>query len=229
MPTIINCPSCGAPLEVQPGERMIRCKFCNNDVAVPEAAVPAPVIGNLPMGLDLQKLMRLKEVKELARQGRIDESARLYREITGCSEEDARRAAEAIGASQPVVLTGTNLAQVFTGNSSALVEDIENLFIQHGDPRLKAVGELMRAATHETASAGAAVPPSAWDVPAPAMAPSTPSPAATPAEPVIVNPMDAPGSRSGGRGVVIGCAVGAVLALIALAGALAFLFLRRGF
>jgi LSD1 subclass zinc finger protein len=226
MPTTINCPSCGAPLEVNPGDRMIRCKFCSNEVAVPEAAAAAgPLMAGLPAGLDLQKIMQLKAVKELARQGKQEEAARIYQEITGSTTEDARSAIEAISAGRPVVLTSTNITQqVYDGDPAEVMDEIEKLFKDQGDPRLKAVGDLLRDASHR--AQGQAIPVEAASV---QMAPSSPTPASLPVEPVIVNPMDAPVSLAGGRGKWIGCAVLAVLVLMAVAGVVAFFLARSAF
>jgi LSD1 subclass zinc finger protein len=225
MPTTINCPTCGAPLEVKPGDRMIRCKFCGNEVAVPEAAAAAPLMASLPARLDLQKIMRLKAVKELARQGKQDEAARIYQEVTGATAEEARSAIEAISAGQPVVLASTNVTQrILDGNSADLMEDVENLLRGQSDPQAKAVGDMLWDASHQARGQAVPVEPAMAQ-----MAPSSPTPASLPVEPAIVNPMDAPASRSGGRGMLIGCAVVAVLVLVAVAGAVAFFVMRSTF
>ena len=145
MPTTITCPACGAPLEIDPGKKIVRCKFCSNDVSVPEAGGGEALSGVLPAGLNLPDLMRLKAVKELARQGRANEAARIYQQITRCTPEEARRAIEAISAGQPVVLSSTSITeQADGGDPTEVIVEIEDLFRGQSDPRARAVEDLLR-------------------------------------------------------------------------------------
>jgi hypothetical protein len=148
MPATLTCPACGAPLEIQAGEKIVHCKFCGNEVSVPEAGIASALTGVLPGGLDLQGIMRLKEVKALAKDGKKDEAARLYREVTKASEEDARKAVEAIAAGQPVVLSSIGKPTVtqttFSGSTEQVMDQIEDFFEGQTGPGMKEDEEALK-------------------------------------------------------------------------------------
>ncbi len=136
MPTSLNCPSCGAPLEVQAGEKLIHCRFCNSEVSVPEAGNGPFLESILPAGMDFQKIMRLKEVKELVRQGKQEQAAALYREITGSSPEAADQAVAAMAAGRPVVLSSTTTSQqsFSVDDPSEVMDEIKRFFEDSSEP-----------------------------------------------------------------------------------------------
>ncbi len=143
MPATLNCPSCGAPLEVQAGEKLVRCRFCGSQVTVPEAAAEAPLAGVLPAGMDFQKIMRLKEVKELARQGKTGQATALYQELTGSGPEAAGQAVAAMAAGRPVILSSTTTSQqsFSVDDPSEVIDEIKRFFGDSPDAGDKPAGK----------------------------------------------------------------------------------------
>jgi outer membrane protein assembly factor BamB/ribosomal protein L7/L12 len=91
-PTSLNCPTCGAPLEVDGTRVLVRCKFCGNVSLIPgvlpaQAAAPASA---------------LDEIRKLAKAGNIIDALKKYREIYGVDLKDAKEAVEALQAGRLV-------------------------------------------------------------------------------------------------------------------------------
>jgi hypothetical protein len=124
MSEILECPSCGAPLDYQPGHGpVVRCEYCENPIIVPEAlhqdqgihpdtvtatSIPMPGWG---------QLLSLKEIAQLARSGQTEEAVALFQQNFGVDTAEARRVVEAMSGSQPVMLssqTQINLPNVVT-------------------------------------------------------------------------------------------------------------------
>jgi DNA-binding beta-propeller fold protein YncE/DNA-directed RNA polymerase subunit RPC12/RpoP len=109
MTHLFLCPSCGAPLDADKRSDTIRCPHCNNSVIVPpelrRPSAPAPV--SLPAMLNGETVKRFQELSRLAREGRSEDAVKVFRELTGVSDEIARQAITAMLASQPVVLSST--------------------------------------------------------------------------------------------------------------------------
>ncbi len=218
MPTAMKCPSCGAPLEVLlPGQSLVRCRFCSSEINVTENTASSPLMENLPPGMDLNKLLKLKAVKKLLQEGLKEDAVFLYRDLTGSTEEEAQKAVEAMAAGKPVVLTSTTVHQEITeGDPSGILGEIEKLLRSQDNPQMQTVGELLQEASQP------AQVPSAPTEPAPV----SPSPMVLPSEPVITNPMDAPASSRGSSARWIFYAVVVGLILIGAVGVLAFLLVR---
>jgi DNA-directed RNA polymerase subunit RPC12/RpoP/streptogramin lyase len=110
-----KCPTCGAPLEPQAGALTMKCNYCGGTVIIPQSLrTPAPgSSSSVPQyhwgGLDLSEIvgeaMRLPEAISLAEQGRIDEAAQLYSQITGSNITDATKAIQEIVAGKAVSLS----------------------------------------------------------------------------------------------------------------------------
>jgi DNA-directed RNA polymerase subunit RPC12/RpoP len=117
-----NCPNCGAPLDYDGNDPIIRCPYCKSSVIVPENLRARPSFSSKPSNLtfggagDLGGLInqarRINEVKNLAESGQMDEAVALYREITGSDEFSARQAVGRLSAGQPVTLTGMSADDV---------------------------------------------------------------------------------------------------------------------
>ncbi|HND48378.1 MAG TPA: hypothetical protein PLL95_07435 [Anaerolineales bacterium] len=71
---VFKCPSCGGPLEPDKYSTTTKCPYCG-------AAVINPV-SSTPTGT-------LSDVTRLAKEGKLDEAARIYSKITGLSHENA--------------------------------------------------------------------------------------------------------------------------------------------
>jgi LSD1 subclass zinc finger protein len=115
MPNTFNCPNCGAPLDYHGGDPIIRCPYCNTSVVVPDNLRAAPSFSSQPhnftlsgmgdMGALIQKARRIKDVKDLAQSGKLDQAISLYREITDSSHAEADAAVQALAQGRPITLT----------------------------------------------------------------------------------------------------------------------------
>ena len=97
-----KCPSCGAPLEPEIGTLTMKCPYCAGTVIIPESLRTQPQPSGPTMGqvfdfglngVDLNKIvgnaMHLPDAIALAKQGKLDEAANLYTQITGMEHADA--------------------------------------------------------------------------------------------------------------------------------------------
>lgn len=87
-PTTLNCPSCGAPLEVDGKSALVRCKFCKNMAFVPGITTAQ---GSAPH-------MAVGEIRRLAQSGNMIEAIKQYRELYDVSLKEAKDAVEALAA-----------------------------------------------------------------------------------------------------------------------------------
>jgi DNA-binding beta-propeller fold protein YncE/DNA-directed RNA polymerase subunit RPC12/RpoP len=120
----LNCPNCGAPLDYDGNDPIIRCPYCNSSVIVPENLRAKPSFSSKPSNLtfggagDLGGLInqarRINEVKNLSESGRMDEAVALYREITGSDEFSARQAVGKLSTGQPITLAGMSASEVIS-------------------------------------------------------------------------------------------------------------------
>lgn len=118
-----NCPNCGAPLDYDGNDPIIRCPYCKSSVIVPENLRPRPSFSSKPsdftfsgignLGGLVKQASRINEVKQLAEAGRFDEAVSIFREITGSDESSARQAVGRLSAGQPVTLA---MSQDFSGS-----------------------------------------------------------------------------------------------------------------
>lgn len=86
LPTSLNCPACGAPLDYDGRSSIIKCKFCRNISVVPDPLQARAI----PGGLD--------EIRGLVGNGDIFEAVKKYREYFGASLKEARDAVDALQA-----------------------------------------------------------------------------------------------------------------------------------
>jgi LSD1 subclass zinc finger protein len=73
---VFKCPSCGAPLDLKSDASTMKCPYCNGTVVVPDS-------------LRESKPASLSDVTRLAKEGKLDEAAKIYSKITGLSHENA--------------------------------------------------------------------------------------------------------------------------------------------
>ncbi len=113
-----KCPTCGAPLEPETGSLTMKCPYCSSTVIIPESLrTPAPSsgpsIGEVFQfglnGVDLNQIvgnaMHLPQAISMAQEGKIDEAAQIYSQITGMNIEDATKSIQALAAGHAVSLT----------------------------------------------------------------------------------------------------------------------------
>ncbi len=102
-----KCPTCGAPLEPQGDAASMKCGFCGSTVVVPESlrtpppqpASPFPQynFGPINMNAMFNQAQQMPIVYTMAHQGRFEEAAKLYAQLTGLSFEDAMKAVKGMG------------------------------------------------------------------------------------------------------------------------------------
>ena len=113
-----KCPSCGAPLEPEIDTLTMKCPYCAGTVIIPESLRTQPQPSGPTMGqvfdfglngVDLNKIvgnaMHLPDAIALAKQGKLDEAANLYTQITGMEHADAVAAMRDMAAGHAVSLT----------------------------------------------------------------------------------------------------------------------------
>ena len=90
-PTSLNCPTCGAPLETDGTNPVLRCSFCQNVILV-DALRPGEKPGTAP-----EKARGIpQEIIDQLKKGNLVEATKLYREIYDVSQMRARYAIEQI-------------------------------------------------------------------------------------------------------------------------------------
>jgi DNA-directed RNA polymerase subunit RPC12/RpoP len=104
-----KCPTCGAPLEPSPGVESLKCSYCGGTVVIPESLrIPAPSApGSLPQGsfghVDMNAMLTqmnlFPRVYTLAQQGKFDEAAQIYMQLSGLSLEAALKAVKGMARS----------------------------------------------------------------------------------------------------------------------------------
>ncbi len=119
MAQTFTCPSCGAGLEYDgDDDPVVRCNYCGQAIIVPEslrapqpAAWTAQPASSVPLTIDLKEVMglatHLRQVKQLVREGRIDEATALYQSATGARAEEATEVVQRLATGQSVVISGT--------------------------------------------------------------------------------------------------------------------------
>lgn len=122
MPETFNCPNCGAPLDYKGNDPIIRCPYCSTSVVVPDNLRAKPSFSSTPsnftlsgmgdMGALIQQARRIKDVKDLAQSGRMDEAVSLYREITDSNHQDAVAAVSALAQGRAITLSNFTAADV---------------------------------------------------------------------------------------------------------------------
>jgi streptogramin lyase/DNA-directed RNA polymerase subunit RPC12/RpoP len=114
MPTSFKCPTCAAPLDVQPGAGVtMRCPYCENTVILPEELRGGAGIHNHGVGQSagasfgpmIDQALKMAEVAQLLRAGNKIAAIKLYRETFGVGLQEAKNAVEKIERGEPITLT----------------------------------------------------------------------------------------------------------------------------
>ena len=88
----LDCPNCGAPLDVKPGQEITVCLYCDSSIRIrmegEEAANPVP---RTEVSADI-----MNKVKELVLSGKRDEAVELYSHEANISKEEAAKAVRVI-------------------------------------------------------------------------------------------------------------------------------------
>ncbi|HUF40288.1 MAG TPA: hypothetical protein VMN57_17325 [Anaerolineales bacterium] len=91
--TSLDCPNCGAPLQVHPGDSAVTCSHCGSDIRITSDREAVPFFGassERPQGVDLAAVRR-----ELAA-GRKINAVKLVREQTGLGLKESLEYVEAL-------------------------------------------------------------------------------------------------------------------------------------
>lgn len=116
-PTTLNCPSCGAPLEVDGTSSLVRCNFCKNISLVPGVQVRPG--GPAPGSLD--------EIRRLAQAGNLLEAIRLYRATFGSGLKEARDAVDVLVSGRTLVIQQGYAASQSPEATSQVLEEVKEL------------------------------------------------------------------------------------------------------
>jgi ribosomal protein L7/L12 len=93
---ILNCPACGAALELDGSSTVIRCKFCGNVVQISGVVQPKAAQAAQPAALP----PAIEEIRQLARSGKMIEAIKRYRAIYNVGLAEAKSAIEALEANR---------------------------------------------------------------------------------------------------------------------------------
>ncbi len=88
--TTLNCPNCGAPLQVEERRTRTVCLYCNSTVRIQPDGSKAAEVENTLVEADMQAL------KRFLLSGRREDAIQLYLESTGAGEAAAREAIEGL-------------------------------------------------------------------------------------------------------------------------------------
>lgn len=162
-----KCPSCGAPLEPETGTLTMKCSYCGGTVIIPESLrTPSKSTSSGPTsgeafqfglnGIDLNQIvgnaMHLPQAISLAQQGRLDEAANLYSQITGMNHEDALKSIKDMAAGRAVSLTpgrqGMNWAQTQSTNFGPTTVEVGTPYASVGTHVTTGTPAISRARTY---------------------------------------------------------------------------------
>ncbi|MCZ2126288.1 MAG: 6-bladed beta-propeller [Anaerolineales bacterium] len=118
MTQTFNCPNCGAPLDYQGNDPIIRCPYCQTSVIVPDNLRARPnfspdshqfaVGGSNNLADLIGQAKKLSEAKKFAQAGETEKAVSAYREATGADEAAAHLAVGKLAAGMPIRLNATS-------------------------------------------------------------------------------------------------------------------------
>jgi DNA-directed RNA polymerase subunit RPC12/RpoP len=120
MPTTLNCPQCGAPLDPSNLDgTTIRCPYCGNVALLTEevSGRPAPMNSGGMQGAFapmIGEALKVAEIKRLVERGYKIDAIKLYRETFGVGLKEAKDAVERLGAGQPIVMSSASFQSGIT-------------------------------------------------------------------------------------------------------------------
>jgi ribosomal protein L7/L12 len=132
-----NCPSCGAPLDIDGDtDPVVRCPYCKGTVVVPQEIMQMTkgVAAGHPVSLidadpseDLKDQAAIwQKIISLAQSGKKIEAIALFRQLTGVSLADAKRSVEAIQVGQALNLSDL-ISPLPVLNKSAMLDEVARL------------------------------------------------------------------------------------------------------
>lgn len=83
--SVFKCPNCGAPLDPTPGMAAMKCPYCSASVIIPETLRGS----SAKSSNSTEAAPSLSDVTRLAKEGKLEEAAKIYSRITGLSGEYA--------------------------------------------------------------------------------------------------------------------------------------------
>jgi ribosomal protein L7/L12/DNA-binding beta-propeller fold protein YncE len=136
---LFHCPSCGAPLDIQPGRRSLRCPYCNNSVIVPQS---------LREEQEDEQQVLLGDVRLLAANHKKIEAIKLLRQLTNLGLKEAKELVEAMERGEQVgPIIFTQAADVQPGwqvNAGTLDQDALLDLLQRGQ-KIEAIRQVREA------------------------------------------------------------------------------------
>jgi hypothetical protein len=90
----LNCPACGAALELDGTSLVTRCRFCGNVIQI------SGLIPTQPATQPAALTPALEEIRQLARNGKLIEAIKRYRAIYNVGLAEAKSDVEALQANR---------------------------------------------------------------------------------------------------------------------------------
>lgn len=91
----LNCPNCGAALQVEPGASVVTCIYCNSTIRTAEVPSPAG-----PGALSAEQV---EEIRQLLREGQRIEAIKRYRQYSDVGLKEAKDAVDALAEDMGIV------------------------------------------------------------------------------------------------------------------------------
>jgi ribosomal protein L7/L12/outer membrane protein assembly factor BamB len=127
LPKTLTCPSCGAPLEFDGRNSLVKCKFCKTTVLMP----------GIPAAQDASGAASLAEIRDLAQAGNMIDAIRRYREVFAVGLREAKEAVESLASGSAVearqVVTGPLTAE----ETGRVLEQVQELLRE--DKKVEAI------------------------------------------------------------------------------------------
>lgn len=117
MPTTLNCPSCGAPLEYDGTSSIVRCRFCKNIALIP----------GLPAAQEATPRASLDEVRLLAQNGDHAGAIRRYRELYGVGLKEAKDAVDALAAGKVIEMHRAFSSPLSAEETGRVLDEVKEL------------------------------------------------------------------------------------------------------
>lgn len=113
--TPLTCPNCGAQLTAHPGEKAIKCAYCDTDLRITSAGEAVLFYGHQPEQSSAVPGLDMAEVQRLTRAGQKINAIKLVREKTGWGLKESKDYVDALEAGSPTPpIPSRPAAPVFT-------------------------------------------------------------------------------------------------------------------
>ena len=121
-PSLLTCPSCGAPLDFDGKSSVVRCKFCKNVALIP----------GLPSAQETSPLAELEEIRTLAQGGNLVEAIRRFRELYGVGLKEAKDAVEALAIGKEIEVKQISTGPLTSEVTGGALDEVQEL-LRSGD------------------------------------------------------------------------------------------------